>query len=126
MIVQDWQYWGNMGWGVPVFDTVNYRNPAGFIKELHDLNAHFNISIWSNPDKNSAIGKEYVANKRFIGESKWLDYFNPATRKDYWNTLNRNMFSNGVDSWWMDAVEPEKRCAEKAKKRMQAWANSTA
>lgn len=107
VIVQDWQYWGNMGWGVPVFDTVNYRNPAGFIKELHDLNAHFNISIWSNPDKNSTIGKEYVANKRFIGESKWLDYFNPATRKDYWNTLNRNMFSNGVDSWWMDAVEPE-------------------
>lgn len=107
VIVQDWQYWGNMGWGVPVFDTVNYKNPAGFIKELHDLNARFNISIWSNPDKNSAIGKEYVANKRFIGESKWLDYFNPATRKDYWNTLNRNMFSNGVDSWWMDAVEPE-------------------
>ncbi len=107
VIVQDWQYWGNMGWGVPVFDTVNYRNPSGFIKELHDLNAHFNISIWSNPDKNSTIGKEYVANKRFIGESKWLDYFNPETGKDYWNTLNRNMFSNGVDSWWMDAVEPE-------------------
>jgi alpha-D-xyloside xylohydrolase len=107
VIVQDWQYWGNRGWGVPQFDSANYANPAGFIKEIHDLNAHFNISIWSNPDKNSTIGKEYVARKRFIGESKWLDYFNPETRKDYWNTLKVNMFDNGVDSWWMDAVEPE-------------------
>ena len=43
----------NNGWGVPKFDEINYPNPAGFIKELHDLNAHFNISIWANPDKNS-------------------------------------------------------------------------
>ena len=107
VIVQDWQYWGNNGWGVPEFDTVNYSNPAGFIKEIHNLNAHFNISIWSNPDKNSTIGKEYVSKNLFIPDSKWLDYFNPLTRKSYWNTLNKNLFSYGVDSWWMDATEPE-------------------
>ena len=107
VIVQDWQYWGNNGWGVPEFDTVNYSNPKGFIKEIHDLNAHFNISIWSNPDKNSAIGKEYMSKNLYIPESKWLDYFNPLTRKSYWNTLNKNLFSKGVDSWWMDATEPE-------------------
>jgi len=107
VIVQDWQYWGGRGWGVPQFGEKNYPDPKGFIKELHDLNAHFNISIWSNPDKNSEIGKQYVANKRFIGETKWLDYFNPETRKEYWATLKQNMFDNGVDSWWMDAVEPE-------------------
>lgn len=107
VIVQDWQYWGSRGWGVPQFDEKNYPNPSGFIKELHDLNAHFNISIWSNPDKNSTIGKEYVAKNRFIPNTKWLDYFNPETRKEYWNTLKVNMFDYGVDSWWMDAVEPE-------------------
>ena len=107
VIVQDWQYWGNRGWGVPQFDETNYPNPSEFIKELHDLNAHFNISIWSNPDKNSEIGKKYATNNSFIKNTKWLDYFNPQTRKDYWNTLNTNMFVNGVDSWWMDAVEPE-------------------
>lgn len=36
-----------------------------------------------------------------------MDYFNPETRKEYWNTLKENMFDYGVDSWWMDAVEPE-------------------
>jgi alpha-D-xyloside xylohydrolase len=107
VIVQDWQYWGNNGWGVPMFDTVNYANPAGFIKEIHDLHAHLNISIWSNPDRNSALGKEYVANNLYIGTSKWLDYFNPVTRETYWNSLNENLFAYGVDSWWMDATEPE-------------------
>lgn len=107
VIVQDWQYWGSKGWGVPQFDEMNYPNPTEFIKELHDLNAHFNISIWSNPDKNSEIGKAYVTKERFIPGTKWLDYFNPETRKEYWNTLKENMFDHGVDSWWMDAVEPE-------------------
>lgn len=107
VIVQDWQYWGDKGWGVPVFDESNYPNPSEFIQEIHDLNAHFTVSIWSNPDRNSELGKEYVENGRFIKGTKWLDYFNPATRKEYWNTLKTNMFDNGVDAWWMDAVEPE-------------------
>ena len=107
VIVQDWQYWGNNGWGVPKFDETNYPNPSKFIKQLHDLNAHFCISIWSNPDKNSEIGQEFVAKNLFIPNTKWLDYFNPETRKAYWNTLKVNMFDNGVDAWWMDAVEPE-------------------
>lgn len=107
VIVQDWQYWGKYGWGVPKFDETNYPDPAGFIKELHDLNAHFNISIWSNPDKNSPIGQEYVSKNLYIPNSGWLDYFNPITRGTYWNTLKENLFTYGVDSWWMDATEPE-------------------
>ncbi len=107
VIVQDWQYWGKNGWGVPIFDEANYSNPAGFIKEIHDLNAHFNISIWSNPDRNSATGKDFAANNLYIPDSKWLDYFNPVTRETYWNTLRENLFAYGVDSWWMDATEPE-------------------
>lgn len=107
VIVQDWQYWGAKGWGVPVFDETNYPNPSGFIKELHDQNASFAISIWSNPDKSSSIGRSYVDRGLFIPGTKWLDYFNPETRKEYWNTLKENMFDHGVDAWWMDAVEPE-------------------
>jgi len=107
VIVQDWQYWGNNGWGVPVFDKKNYSNPTDFIKKLHDLNSHFCISIWSNPDKNSKIGKDFVAKNLYISDSKWLDYFNAETRKEYWNVLKEDLFAHGVDSWWMDATEPE-------------------
>ena len=107
VIVQDWQYWGKNGWGVPKFDETNYPNPKGFIKELHDLNSHLTVSIWSNPDKNSEIGRKFVENDRFVPNTKWLDYFNPDTRKEYWNTLKENLFDAGVDAWWMDATEPE-------------------
>ncbi len=107
VIVQDWQYWGDNGWGVPQFDEKKYPNPSGFIKELHDLNARFMVSIWSNPDKNAAIGKQFNENGLYIPNTKWLDYFNPETQKRYWNVLNDNLFSKGVDSWWMDATEPE-------------------
>lgn len=107
VIVQDWQYWGKYGWGVPKFDETHYPNPAGFIKELHDLNAHFNISVWENLDQNSEIGKGYVAKKLFIPNSPWVDVFNPLGRETHWNALNQNLFSLGVDSWWMDATEPE-------------------
>lgn len=115
VIVQDWQYWGNQGWGVPQFDSVHYANPSGFIKDIHDMNAHLSISVWSNPDRNSVIGRMCAAHNLYVPESKWLDYFNPLTRETYWNTLNDYLFASGVDSWWMDATEPENDALKGAK-----------
>ncbi|MGX5691086.1 TIM-barrel domain-containing protein [Arcticibacter tournemirensis] len=107
VIVQDWQYWGKHGWGVPQFDTTNYPDPAGFIRQLHDLNARFSISVWENLDKKSEVAKDYISANLYIPNSPWIDIFNPATQKTHWNALDKNLFSLGVDSWWMDATEPE-------------------
>lgn len=107
VIVQDWQYWGKYGWGVPKFDETNYPNPDQFIKRLHDLKAHFSISVWENIDKKSDIAKEYIDKNLYIPNSPWLDIYNPETQKTHWDVLNKNLFSYGVDSWWMDATEPE-------------------
>jgi alpha-D-xyloside xylohydrolase len=107
VIVQDWQYWGKNGWGVPQFDTSNYPDPDKFIKELHDLNTRFSISVWENLDKKSGVAKEYIAKNLYIPNSPWIDIYNPETQKTHWNALNKNLFSLGVDSWWMDATEPE-------------------
>jgi len=107
VIVQDWQYWGKHGWGVPQFDTSNYPNPDKFIKELHDLNARFSISVWENIDKKSEVAKEYISKNLYIPNSPWIDIYKPETQKTHWNVLNKNLFSLGVDSWWMDATEPE-------------------
>jgi alpha-D-xyloside xylohydrolase len=97
----------NMAGGVPKFDETNYPNPARFIKELHELNAHFSVSVWENLDKNSDIGKNYVAKNLFIPNSPWVDVLNPLARDTHWDALNQNLFAFGVDSWWMDATEPE-------------------
>jgi alpha-D-xyloside xylohydrolase len=107
VIVQDWQYWGKYGWGVPKFDETNYPNPEGFIKELHDLNSHFSVSVWENLDKKSDIAKPYLEKNLYLANSPWIDIYNPETQKTHWSALNTNLFSKGVDSWWMDATEPE-------------------
>jgi alpha-D-xyloside xylohydrolase len=107
VIVQDWQYWGKYGWGVPKFDEKDYPDPSGFIKELHELHSHFSISVWENLSKESEIGKSYVAENLFIPESQWVDMLNPKAQETHWNALNQNLFTYGVDSWWMDATEPE-------------------
>lgn len=107
VIVQDWQYWGRHGWGVPQFDTTNYPNPGQFIKELHDLKAKFSISVWENLDKKSGVAKDYISKNLYIPNSPWIDIYNPETQQTHWNALNKNLFSLAVDSWWMDATEPE-------------------
>jgi len=107
VIVQDWQYWGKYGWGVPKFDETNYPDPAHFIQQLHDLNAHFSISVWENIDKRSDVAKEYIEKQLYIPNSPWIDIYKPETQQTHWRALNKNLFSYGVDSWWMDATEPE-------------------
>lgn len=107
VIVQDWQYWGKYGWGVPKFDEAHYPNPEKFIQALHDLHARFSISVWENPDKNSVVAKEYISKGLYIPNSPWIDIYNPETQQTHWEALNKNLFSYGVDSWWMDATEPE-------------------
>ncbi len=107
VIVQDWQYWGKNGWGIPKFDETHYPEPEKFIKQLHDLHARFSISVWENLDKKSGVTKPYLQQNLFIPNSPWLDMYNPAAQKLHWQVLNENLFSKGTDSWWMDATEPE-------------------
>jgi alpha-D-xyloside xylohydrolase len=107
VIVQDWQYWGKYGWGVPKFDEEHYPEPEKFIREIHDLDARFSISVWENLNKESEIAQDYISKNLFIADSPWIDIYNPETQKTHWNALNKNLFALGVDSWWMDATEPE-------------------
>ena len=48
-IVQDWQYWGNHGWGAYEWDLKNYPDPTNMIAELHTNHFEYMISVWSNP-----------------------------------------------------------------------------
>ncbi len=104
LIVQDWQYWGNHGWGAYEWDTAKYPDPAAMINSLHEQNVRFMISVWSNPK--GKAGADLTAHKYVLPGTDWVDQFNPAARELRWKYINDAFFSAGTDAWWQDATEP--------------------
>ena len=48
-IIQDWQYWGhNYLWNAMDFQNPTFNNPQKMIEDVHAMNAHMAISIWSS------------------------------------------------------------------------------
>ena len=121
VVVQDWQYWRYYEWGSHLFDTIRYPDVKGMLDELHTrLHARFMISVWckfypgtANFQELEDAGYLYPgllndSLKDFLGNHyTYYDAFNPGARKMYWDQINRNLFSKGVDAWWLDASEPE-------------------
>jgi alpha-D-xyloside xylohydrolase len=107
VMVQDWQYWGKYGWNAMQWDETYYPDPAALVRQLHDLNAKFMVSVWSKIDPNSTVGKEFAAKNFFLPGTQWVDFLNPEARALYWKHFSSRMLSLGIDSWWQDATEPE-------------------
>ena len=104
-IVQDWQYWGNHGWGAYQWDLSHYPDPTNMIAELHTNHFKYMISVWSNPQ--GIVGKALSSMPHgLIPHSQWMDVFNPAVRRLRWKYMDQAFFSIGVDGWWQDATEP--------------------
>lgn len=116
-IIQDWQYWStdNTHWNAVEFGNPSFPNPKKMISDVHKQHAHIAISVWPSFGPNTNIHKELKSkNLLFDFETfpqnngvKVYDAFNPEARKIYWNYMNKNMFSLGMDGWWLDATEPE-------------------
>ena len=120
VLVQDWQYWGKYGWNALRFDESAYPNPAEMMSELHRQNFHVVISVWAKFGAETAVDKEFVADKLVLRSSastgepgeanereNWADLFNPQAQKMFWSDIDRNLFGEGLDGWWLDASEPE-------------------
>src|SRR5690606_15981992 len=127
-IIQDWQYWGdNYHWNAMEFLNPQFPNPQKFVDDVHKLNAHMIISIWSSFGPKTKQYKELkdkgmlmdFATWPLSGKDVWppdMDYpsgvvvydpYNPEARDIYWKYLNNNLFSLGIDGWWMDSTEPD-------------------
>jgi len=107
VIVQDWQYWGKYGWNAMRFDEAHYPDPGSLVKQIHDLHAHLMVSVWSRFDPASEVGKQFTDRNYFIPGTTWVDFFNPAATRLYWQNFSSRMLSLGIDAWWLDATEPE-------------------
>ena len=107
VIVQDWQYWGRHGWNAMRFDEAHYPDPAGMMRELHAMNARLMLSVWAKIDRKSELGQSFATKGYYIGDSEWVDFFDPKAAQYYWQNQNERLASLGIDAWWQDATEPE-------------------
>lgn len=127
-IIQDWQYWGNNYlWNAMEFLNPEFGNPKKMVDDIHRLNAHLIISIWSSfgPHTKPYRDLEQI-NSLFdfktwpeSGSEKWppnlqypsgvrvYDAYNPAARDIYWKYMKSGLLSVGMDGWWMDSTEPD-------------------
>jgi alpha-D-xyloside xylohydrolase len=104
-IVQDWQYWGNHGWGAYQWDLNHYPDPTNMIAQLHALHFKYMISVWSNPQ--GIVGRVLASVPHgLIPGTQWMDVFNPAVRSLRWKYMDQAFYSIGADAWWQDATEP--------------------
>jgi alpha-D-xyloside xylohydrolase len=106
-LVQDWQYWGKYGWSAMKFDEDHYPHPKQMLDQLHSEDLHLMISIWSRFGEDTDVHKRMNAHSLLISGTPWTDFFNPEAQKAFWSELNKGIFQDGMDAWWMDASEPE-------------------
>ena len=127
-IIQDWQYWGhNYLWNTMDFQNPTFNNPQKMMEDVHAMNAHMAISIWSSfgpmtkpyreLDKKGMLfnfttwpqsGLEsWPPNMEYPSGVRVYDAYNPEARDIYWKYLNDGIFKLGMDAWWMDSTEPD-------------------
>jgi alpha-D-xyloside xylohydrolase len=127
-IIQDWQYWGdNYHWNGMSFLNPDFPNPQQMMNDVHNLNAHLVISIWSSFGPKTPQFQEMKPKNMLMDFQTWpqsgkdvwppdmnfpsgvqvYDAYNPEARDIYWKYLNKGLFSLGIDGWWMDSTEPD-------------------
>lgn len=133
-IVQDWRYWGedHKDWNAVEFRNPKFPDPRKMMNEVHRLNAHAIISVWPSFGPATGIYADLKAlNKLMIHETfpqdngvKVYDAYDPVARDIYWKYMNKNMFSIGMDGWWLDATEPEHSPVEEGDLDFQTYLGS--
>lgn len=127
-IIQDWQYWGhNYLWNAMDFKNPDFKNPQKMVDDIHSMNAHLIISIWSSFGPATKPYRELDKNGMLFNFSTWpqsgidswppdrdypsgvrvYDAYNPKARDIYWKYLNEGILKYGMDGWWMDSTEPD-------------------
>ncbi len=111
-IVQDWKYWGDLGWSAMQFDEQVFGDAATTITQLHDMHFKLMVSIWPIVGKGSPVFKALLENGYLFETEHWADghiydAYSQGARDIYWQHLKAGLMDLGVDALWMDGTEPE-------------------
>lgn len=118
-IVQDWQYWEDDQWGSHEFDRSRFPDPEKMVKDIHSMDGRYMISVWpkfykgtehfNELDEKGWIYQTAIRDtvRDWLGyEQSFYDAYAPGARKLFWQQMKDHLWGLGVDSWWMDASEP--------------------
>lgn len=91
------------------------KTPQEMIDYVHANNAHIMISVWASFGPWTDMYKKMEDINALLRFETWppksgaqpYDPFNPEARKIYWDRMNQNIFSLGMDAWWLDSTEPD-------------------
>ncbi|WP_336525225.1 TIM-barrel domain-containing protein [Bacteroides acidifaciens] len=144
-IIQDWQYWGhNYLWNAMDFTNPLYPRPQQMLDDVHAMNAHMAISIWSSFGPATKPYRELKPKGMLLEFSTWpesgmdawppikaypsgvraYDPYNPEARDIYWKYLNNGIFKYGMDAWWMDSTEPDHLSIKPGDYDVKTWLGS--
>lgn len=127
-IIQDWQYWGNNYlWNAMEFMNPDFNNPQRMVDDIHSMNAHAIISIWSSFGPHTKPYRDLAEKGHLFNVATWpqsgiaeqwpprMDYpsgvqvydaYSSEARDIYWKHLTR-LHNFNLDGWWMDSTEPD-------------------
>ncbi len=112
-IVQDWQYWSPAPWGSHEFNPQNYPDPAGMFTQVHTNHLHALLSVWARfdqgnyPNYNALNAAGALVEPGYLPSFTYYDPFSLANRQLYWQQMHDELFTKGVDAWWLDSTEPD-------------------
>ncbi len=105
-IVLDWFSWEDGLWGQKSFDASRFPDPSEMLRKLHEMDAHFMISVWPTMDEKSENYKEFKEKKLLLPGSNAYNVFSEKGRELFWKQVKEGLFCHGIDAWWCDSSEP--------------------
>jgi len=113
-LVQDWAYWGPIGWNAMLFDAAQWPDPAAAMRQLHSQHRlRAMISVWPSVGVDTPVHRELAGAGRLFttirhwGNAHVYDAFSDEGREIYGRHLRRGVLDQGFDALWLDGTEPE-------------------
>ena len=127
-IVLDWFYWPETKWGSHKFDKSRFPDPKAMVDSIHAMHAKMMISVWPKFYVTTEHFKEFEKHgwmyeqavkdsiRDWVGPGyvgSFYDAYSADARKLFWKQMYDNLYTLGIDAWWMDASEPNiKDCTD--------------
>ncbi|NTV78301.1 MAG: family 31 glucosidase, partial [Clostridiales bacterium] len=118
VIVVDFFHWTRQG--DFKFETRDWPDPEGMVKELKEMGIELAVSVWPTIDERSENYAQMADNgflvsadrgssfhMNWMGDTVFFDATHPGSREFVWNRCKENYYDKGIKLFWLDEAEPE-------------------